>query len=280
MSTDAEHNGHGPAPSRIDVLASGVARDLALAPRPPAIDTDNLLSLMANAQRLGEVLRNPPSAAERETLVQSLGERVEQAADALIRQVRQARGIDDSRVRASRVVSLVPPPRRPELFEPVSSKPAKLTHEWARRIMGQLGTFTLSELAAELECTQPTARAHIKIALSAMPPVLRPDGKIGPKPVWTFIPPPVPPDPTEHPTKPPPERVEGYKAVPKRGEAVRVSAAAKSTRRSRSTPGTRHQIIMRDRRYEEAERVRSERAEQARAKASRKAQERGRRKPR
>lgn len=241
--------------------------DEAPAPGVSSIDTDNLLALVAAVHQLRGV-GAIGSAAERSTMVQALGAQVEQHAEQLIRESRVARGYSPE---PARVVALPTPAVTPASAAPAPAGPGPLTGERARRIMERLSTFTMSELISELNCSRPTAKKFLDAALSAKPPVVKSAGKLGRTPLFEWCAPPRPnTDPTSRPKGPDPARMAGANTEsPARGMPIRVAASAKLTRRGRSTPGVRHQALMRDRRYEQMEAAKEARAREQRGKAHR-----------
>lgn len=56
-----------------------------------------------------------------------------------------------------------------------------------RRAVRRLGRFTLSELAAELRCSQSAAREHLTALMMLDPPLVSQDGRFGRKPIYAYI---------------------------------------------------------------------------------------------
>lgn len=74
-------------------------------------------------------------------------------------------------------------------------------------------------------------------------------GPNGEEVIWSYVP--LPPGPTDHPTKTPPEKLVGYNEVLcARGMPVRVRSD-RDSRRLLSTPGSRHIMKMREKRYKD-----------------------------
>lgn len=229
-----------------------------------ALDEGNVLGLVAAVHRLTQAMALP-NPAERSTMVQALGDEVERRAGQLVRETRTVRGLDAEPAR------VVPLPTPTASAPPVPVGPGPLTGDRARRVMERMSTFTMSELIAELNCSRPTAKKYLDAALTAKPPVVKAAGKLGRSPLFTWCAPPAPnTDPTSRPKGPDPERMAGVGTERRAtGDPVRVSAAEKLTRRGRSTPGVRHQAMMRDRRYEAMEAAKEARAREQRGKAHR-----------
>lgn len=58
--------------------------------------------------------------------------------------------------------------------------------EW-RAAVRKLGTFTVSELAAELGCTKATAKRHLDEMATSDPPLVRPDGHYKRMPMFMYL---------------------------------------------------------------------------------------------
>lgn len=259
MASQPQHMTHAEAP----------AHQLA----PPA-DLNNIVALQAVAYQLLNIYeKGARSVAERSTAVQALGAEVEQRALKLIDQVRAMRGIEPPK--AARVLPL---PTPASSLPPEPARPARMTGDRVRQAMVRLGgSFTMSELVAELGVSKATVTKFIKPMLLAG--TVKEDGHVGRKMTYRYEPPPVPPDPTSRPTRRPPEREPpaGTEARAT-GMPVRVSAGDKASRRSRSTPGVRHQIVQKDKRYERMQEAREQRAQEQREKAFRERTSGGKRK--
>jgi AraC-like DNA-binding protein len=71
-----------------------------------------------------------------------------------------------------------------------ATKPARragIAEEVLRRTVRELGTFTVSELAAELGCSPGTAKRRLDSMLSATPPMAKPAGRVMGKPVYEWV---------------------------------------------------------------------------------------------
>lgn len=226
----------------------------------------NLLALQAAAYELFTL--NARSAADRATLKQSLGQEVEDRARTLIAAARELRGIVEEE--PAPPLRVVPAPPAPAPTEAVRER--RLNGAAVRDVMMRFREgFTITELAAELDSTPARVRPFLKAAEAGK--LIRDTGaKISGKHIYEVV---TPAEagvtgPREHPTHRPPEK-EPPAGVESRatGMPVRVAAAVKASRRSRSTPGTRHQIRMRDQRWEAQQKAKEERAEAQKTKAQR-----------
>jgi hypothetical protein len=56
-----------------------------------------------------------------------------------------------------------------------------------RAAVRRLGIFTVSEVAAELGVTSATAKRHMDMMAEADPPIVKPDGRLGKAPMYSYI---------------------------------------------------------------------------------------------
>jgi hypothetical protein len=221
-------------------------------------EMDDLLALQAVAYKLFSLPEDMP-AAERSTETQALGEQVEAMAKALVVRVRQLRGLGEEEARPALQLAS----REPEAPKPVD------TGAKVRDAVAQFsGGFTTAELAAELGYTEAVVKKLIRPMLISVPQRLRDTGfKMGRRPVYEYVKPPVEPTPAR-PRHTPPEKLPPAGTERRAtGEPVRVAAVEKITRRSRSTPGVRHLAVQRDKRYEAMQEARRQAAAEQQRKA-------------
>jgi hypothetical protein len=134
-----------------------------------------------------------------------------------------------------------------------------------------LRLFTPSILADSMAVDEAVAQRGVRALL--WHGIVRETGDFcwnghGEEPILEWVP--LPPGPTEHPTKAPEWVVcGGQDAPPSRGLPVRLWDT-KVDRRDRSRPGQAHQYRLRQKRFEEMERIREERKFQKLAKAQKK----------
>lgn len=123
-----------------------------------------------------------------------------------------------------------------------------------------LNLFTASDLAMSMGVDLSVASNGIKALLyhgicyevgDELP------GPFGMEPLVGHVP--LPPGPKRAFTYPPEWRTCEIELLSPRGMPIRVSAGEKAGKRARSTPGIRHKILLRDKRYEEQEAARAKR---------------------
>jgi hypothetical protein len=206
----------------------------------PLPDTMNVLALVSTVQRLGDVEHLP--ADQRSTVIQRLGQEIEDRARTLIEQTQRYRGVAEDRPPLSLV------PQAPAQ----TSKPADLSARVRDALLKFRDGFTVDELAAELGVSVPIARKLIKP--HELSGAVFEVGRVSRRTLYQYNKPKPAggSGPSSHPTKTPEWRDNpAYTEARATGMPVRVAAMAKLTRKGRSTSGVQHHHRMRDKRFEE-----------------------------